>query len=114
MKNRKMVVWGMTLVCGLVLGSEAFARSGEGQGQGGGDQLRLRDGSCTTTPSVPQASQTQAATAGTPIRQRLQDGSCLTSPCDQTRQRLQDGTGSMNGAGYGMGDVLPDTDEVIF
>ncbi len=113
MKNRKMVVWGMALACGLTLGGEAFARGGAGQGQGSGDQLRLRDGSCLTTTSVPQASQT-LNTATTPIRQRLQDGSCLTTPCDQTRQQLRDGTGSMNGAGYGMGDLLPDTDELIY
>lgn len=112
MKNGRLAVWGMTLVCGLALGGEAFARGGAGQG--GGDQLRLRDGSCLTTTSVPQASQTQASTVGTPIQQRLRDGSCLTTTCDQTRQRLQDGTGSMNGAGYGMGDVLPDTDGLAF
>ena len=110
MDGRKMGVWGMALACGLAIGGEAFAGGG---GDRDRDQLRLRDGSCLTTTSVPQASQTLNTTT-TPIRQRLRDGSCLTTPCDQTRQQLRDGTGSMNGAGYGVGDVLPDTDELIY
>ncbi len=114
MDGRKVIVWGVALACGLAIGGEAFARGGAGQGQGGGDQARLRDGSCLTTTSVPQALQTQASTATTPVRQRLQDGSCLTTSCDQTRQRLQDGTGSVNGVGSGMGDILSDTDEFMF
>lgn len=110
MDGRTMAVWGVALACGLAIGGEAFAAGG---GDRDRDQLRLRDGSCLTA-SVPQASQTQTVTATTPIQQRLRDGSCLTTPCDQTRQRLQDGAGSMNGAGYGMGDVLPDTDGLMF
>lgn len=107
MDGRKMAVWGMTLACGLTIGSEAFAL-----GKGDLDQLRLKDGSCLTTTSVPLASQTLTTTT-TPTQDRLKDGSCLTAP-DRDRLQLKDGTGSVNVDGYGADDVLPDSGETLF
>lgn len=113
MEGRKMAIWGMAIACGLALGGESLAAGPMGRGEGSGDQLRLRDGSCLTTTVAPQPAQTPNATS-TPIRQRLQDGSCQTATCDGTPDRLRDGSGSMNGAGYGIGDVLPVIDELAF
>lgn len=108
MDGRKMALWGMTLVCGLAVGSEAFARDLVRDQT----RLQLKDGSCQTASSVPLASQTLTTTT-TPTRDRLKDGSCLTTP-DRDRLQLKDGTGSVNVDGYGADDVLPDSGETFF
>ena len=98
MKTNRLFAAG--LIAGAIIISVAVtgveARSGAGNGSSQGQNLRLRDGSCTTV-GTPQGNTVGQRGAGNSTAIRPMDGTG-NGFGDGTRSRPQDGTGFGRGA----------------